>query len=388
MELNYAPPMIEILERLGCYPRYCVWELTLACNLRCRHCGSFAGEPRADELSLDECLRVAGELADLGCEKVTLSGGEPTLCAHWHEVGRALTERGVRVNIISNGWRWTAAHLEQARASGLANVAFSLDGLEEAHDAVRRAGSFERVVAAIDRSVAAGVLTSVITHINRKNGDSLLDLRRMLADRGVSSWQLQTGNPTGEMSHHPEMVVAPEDLLWIVPLVADMRRDQSAGPYVLAADNIGYFGRHEDVLRSETDGIPFWIGCRAGCQVIGIESNGNVKGCLSLPSTRHDEDRFVEGNLRESSLAEIWSRPGAFAYNRRFDVEQLGGFCGVCRYRDICRGGCSWTAFSRTGDRHDNPFCFYRQAVCAGRMDLLADGDQPSEEELAWARRG
>ena len=40
-------PMIELLSRLGYYPRFCVWELTLACNLRCLHCGSFAGDAPA-----------------------------------------------------------------------------------------------------------------------------------------------------------------------------------------------------------------------------------------------------------------------------------------------------------------------------------------------------
>ena len=32
--------------------------------------------------------------------------------------------------------------------------------------------------------------------------------------------------------------------------------------------------------------------------VLGIESNGNVKGCLSLPSQRHGHQGYVEGNVR------------------------------------------------------------------------------------------
>ncbi|MGA9657100.1 MAG: radical SAM protein, partial [Polyangia bacterium] len=58
-------------------PRACAWELTLGCNLRCRHCGSAAGPRRADELTLEECLRVADELGALGCQRATLTGGEP-----------------------------------------------------------------------------------------------------------------------------------------------------------------------------------------------------------------------------------------------------------------------------------------------------------------------
>ena len=146
--------MIELLQRLGYYPRFCVWELTLACELRCLHCGSHAGAQRESELSIEECRRLADELAALGCEKVTLGGGEPTLHPAWHEIGRRLSDQGVRVNVISNGWAWSQDRLEQARYAKLTNVAFSLDGLEQAHDAVRRKDSFRRVVAAIDLCVA------------------------------------------------------------------------------------------------------------------------------------------------------------------------------------------------------------------------------------------
>ena len=37
-------------------PIYAVWEITLACDLACRHCGSRAGRERPDELSTAECL--------------------------------------------------------------------------------------------------------------------------------------------------------------------------------------------------------------------------------------------------------------------------------------------------------------------------------------------
>ena len=41
--------MLAFLKRLGFRPYQVVWELTLACNMNCRHCGSRAGKPRPDE---------------------------------------------------------------------------------------------------------------------------------------------------------------------------------------------------------------------------------------------------------------------------------------------------------------------------------------------------
>ena len=71
-------------------PRYVVWEITLKCDLACRHCGSRAGRARAAELTLDECRDLAQQLADMGAEEVTLIGGEAYLAPHWLGVVRAV----------------------------------------------------------------------------------------------------------------------------------------------------------------------------------------------------------------------------------------------------------------------------------------------------------
>jgi radical SAM protein with 4Fe4S-binding SPASM domain len=360
--------MIEYLKRLGYYPRNVVWELTLACNLRCRHCGSRAGKARDDELSEAEALDVADQLAALGAERVTLSGGEPTLSPYWNKVGKRLTGHGVRVNIISNGKTWTAEHTRMAQEAGLESAAFSLDGLQEVHDRIRKKGSYAEVLSAFDTCRAGGLPTACVSHINKLNLHTLSDMRDLLNTHGVSSWQLQLGNPAGNMADNMDLVIVPKDLLEIVPEVARLRA-QDRLPKVFAADNVGYYGEYEKTIRDRGARVFFWVGCRAGCQVLGIESNGNIKGCLSLPSAMNQEDRFNEGNLRERSLTEIWCDDDAFAYNRKFSVDQLAGFCRTCRYNDICRGGCSWTAHSHTGNRFDNPFCYYRVAVEAGVIE-------------------
>jgi radical SAM protein with 4Fe4S-binding SPASM domain len=221
------------------------------------------------------------------------------------------------------------------------------------------------VMNALEVSREVGLKTAVVSHLNRLNFGQLDTLRSLLGSRGVSSWQLQLGNPAGNMNENRDLVVEPRDLLAIVPEIARLRQEP-VRPVVFAADNVGYYGEYEQAIRDRGARIWFWVGCRAGCQVLGIESNGNVKGCLSLPSVANGVKDFIEGNLRERSLTEIWCDERAFAYNRQFTVEQLTGFCRTCRYNDICRGGCSWTAFSNTGSRFENPYCYYRVAVEAG----------------------
>jgi radical SAM protein with 4Fe4S-binding SPASM domain len=375
--------MIDILKQVGYAPRACVWELTLACNLRCKHCGSIAGSKRDDEMSLEESLGVADQLAALGCRRVTLSGGEPTLNPDWDRIGKRLADHCIKVNLISNGWHWNATHVERAKAAGFCGAAFSLDGFQPEHDEFRQQGSFDRVLAAIDACVAGGLPVAVNTTVNKLNQHILRQLRDFIAERGVFSMQVQLATPSGNMGLHRDLVVDPADLVWLVPELAAICRLNTRKFFAVAADDIGYYGMPESGLRDDGGELPFWIGCRAGCQVVGIESNSSVKGCLSLPSAMHGETRFVEGNLRQRPLAEIWNSDAAFAYNRQWSESQLTGFCRVCRYRDFCRGGCTWTTYCHKGEGGEgNPFCFYYQAVRQGRFDLLTE--EPTAPELAF----
>ena len=57
--------MLEVFRRTGFFPRACGWELTLRCNMGCTHCGSLAGKAREDELTTDECLRLADQLVEV-----------------------------------------------------------------------------------------------------------------------------------------------------------------------------------------------------------------------------------------------------------------------------------------------------------------------------------
>ena len=58
-------------------PKQVVWELTLKCNLKCIHCGSSAGKPRPNELSLRESLKLCRDLAEINANEVCFMGGEP-----------------------------------------------------------------------------------------------------------------------------------------------------------------------------------------------------------------------------------------------------------------------------------------------------------------------
>jgi radical SAM protein with 4Fe4S-binding SPASM domain len=352
--------MLDLFRRLGFVPRRCTWEITLACNLRCGHCGSRAGEARPDELTTDEAFVVIDDLVALGCRDVTLAGGEPTLRADWPRLVERLAKQGVKVALISNGLTWSAEHTQTAKAAGIHRLAFSLDGLERTHDCVRKAASGHRkVLQAMDLCVAAQIPVVAVTHITRRSLPELESLHALLGEHRVTTWQVQLGVPSGNLTEERAMVLGPDEIADLLPRLVALRKSNRP-PRVVAADNVGYFGDLEEELRDSQARIKFWVGCRAGLEVMGIESNGDVKGCLSLPSGLNGRDDFVEGNLRKQRLHEIWNNPDAFAYNRRFRVEDLQGRCAGCEFGEVCRGGCTFSSVAHAGHPHDYPHCYYR----------------------------
>src|ERR1019366_7049410 len=96
-------------------------------------------------------------------------------------------------------------------------------------------------------------------------------------------------------------------------------------------------------------------GCSAGQNVIGIESDGKIKGCPSLGT-----GDFTGGNVRDMSLSDIWWTTRELRFFRNRTRGDLWGFCQNCYYADVCRGGCTWTAHSLFGKPGNNPYCHYR----------------------------
>jgi radical SAM protein with 4Fe4S-binding SPASM domain len=346
-------------------PVYVVWELTLRCDQPCTHCGSRAGDARASELSTAEALGVVAQLAAAGAREVVLIGGEAYLHPGFLEIVAALAAAGIRPTMTTGGRQITAALAGDMARAGLYLVSVSLDGLERTHDLMRAApGSFRSAMAALGHLGAAGIRTASNINVNRLNQGDLEALYPQLRDAGIGSWQVQLTAPLGRAADRPDLILQPFELLELVPRIAALKaRAFGDGILLMPGNNLGYFGPEEALLRSQTpDGRDHWQGCQAGRFVLGIESDGAVKGCPSL-QTAH----YVGGNLRERRLAEVWGGAPELAFARTRTVEDLWGHCRSCEFAATCLGGCTFTAHALLGRPGNNPYCHFRAREFARR---------------------
>jgi radical SAM protein with 4Fe4S-binding SPASM domain len=120
-------------------------------------------------------------------------------------------------------------------------------------------------------------------------------------------------------------------------------------------NNVGYFGPYESVWRGGGDDRVHWSSCNAGENTMGIEADGTIKGCPSLPTVG-----YAGGNVRDLTLEEIWRNTPELNFNLTRAGEELWGYCQGCYYADSCRGGCTWLSHSLFGRPGNNPFCHHR----------------------------
>lgn len=337
-------------------PIYAVWEVTLQCDLACRHCGSRAGHARSDELSTAECLDLVRQMAALGVMEVTLIGGEAYLREDWTDIVREIRAQGMSCTMTTGGRGITPEKARAAKEAGLESVSVSIDGNEATHDRLRGVkGSYQSAFQAMDLMRAAGVKVSTNTQINRLTLPELPELLEALAAHGGHSWQLQMTVPMGRAADEPEVLFQPYEMLQVFPLLGQLKkRADELKVRIWPGNNIGYFGPYESVLKG-TMPRGHMASCGAGRSTLGIEADGAIKGCPSLPT-----EAWTGGNIRDASLKDIWERSAPLRYTRDRTVEDLWGYCRTCYYADECRAGCTWTSFVFFGRAGNNPYCHHR----------------------------
>jgi nif11-class peptide radical SAM maturase 3 len=339
---------------------YAVWEITLKCNLACQHCGSRAGDSRTDELSTSEALDLVKQLAEVGITEVTLIGGEAFMRSDWLEIARAITDAGMVCGMTTGGFGISQDTAHRMKEAGIKVVSVSVDGLEATHDRLRgKLGSWQWAFKTMSHLKEAGISFGCNTQINRLSAPEFPSIYERIRDAGIFAWQIQLTVPMGNAADNNDLLLQPHELLDIYPMIARVAtKANQEGVKVQPGNNIGYYGPYERLLRGG-DAWSFWQGCSAGLSALGIEADGAIKGCPSLPTTA-----YTGGNIRDHSLRTIVEETEELRFNLGADTpqgtEHLWGFCKTCEFAELCRGGCSWTAHVFFDKRGNNPYCHHR----------------------------
>lgn len=285
-------------------PLYIAFGLTHRCNVHCRMCNLWQDGDIRREMTIDEINRWADWFDRIGVTTISLGGGEPFLRQDLPDVVRTLTERGIRVRLVTNGIAPTREMIERVWVAGARDVSISLDSLdEETHDYIcNKKGAWVKTLENIfhfseifDRRGSILMLNTVVSRLN------LHEIRKIVDFAGKIGFfvSLIPVHIAGEgekdlfLAYCPEFSIKKEDYPLLEEVYEDLLRRKRG-----MRDNIfnsSYFLRQS--LRFLMGMKPEWE-CDAGTLYLSMNPEGKVSACHRFAGENHDDYRSFIDFLR------------------------------------------------------------------------------------------
>ena len=171
-------------------------SVTDRCNFRCTYCmpAEIFGEsyqflPKDEILTFEEITRLGRIFAELGVNKLRITGGEPLLRTDLHRLIAMLSEiAGVEdITLTTNGYL-LAQQAQQLKDAGLQRVTVSLDTLDDEifKQMNGRGFSAQRVLQGIEKAAEVGLAPIKINAVVQKgvNDHTVVGLARYFKGTG------------------------------------------------------------------------------------------------------------------------------------------------------------------------------------------------------------
>lgn len=252
------------------------------CNFRCEHCCTtqLQRNKRKRHFTILDARELSRQADEMGLAQVVITGGEPLVFPDLDELIAALDPEKFYLVADTNGWLLDEKRARHLKSVGLDKIQLSLDSLDpREHDAFRRApGSHERVLRALDASLAAELNTIIATVVTRQRvrSEEFLEFLEFAKSKGVGVF-VTYAKPVGAWEGHFESLVTREDM-----------------------DYMRELEKKYNVFTHLTPGYGLDLGCIAVKRMISITKYGDVMPCPYI--------HVSLGNFFEEPLKEIVER--------------------------------------------------------------------------------
>ncbi|MEY2430249.1 MAG: PqqA peptide cyclase, partial [Verrucomicrobiota bacterium] len=293
-------------------------ELTYRCPLHCPYCSNPAQIASAGhELTTGEWIRVLHQAAELGALHVGFSGGEPLQRPDLAELVGAARAAGLYSNLITSSLGLSQVRAEELKQAGLDSVQISFQSDEQPlADRIAGTSAHAKKLEAAQRVRALGFPLTVNVVLHRGNIVRLEQIISLAEGLGAERLELANTQYYGW---------AFKNRLALLPTRAQIEQ----ATQIATAARKRLFGKMELLFV-----IPDYYSERPKPCMHGWGNRHltvNPSGCV-LPCPTAGEIKALRfDNVRERSLAWIWSESDAF--NRFRGTEWMPDPCRSCEFR-------------------------------------------------------
>ncbi|MCP4808970.1 MAG: radical SAM protein [Proteobacteria bacterium] len=266
-------------------PRTLLLLVNRGCNLRCSFCDLW-DDPQS--MPIERAIALLDEAVAIETKTLVITGGEPFMYKPLFQLVRAAKERGLSVNITTNGTliekRW-----DELVDSGVDSLSVSLDGLKETHERIRgQDGCHTRTWKGIRKLRAdSGIGLSVYFVVTSENIDELLPVYEQAREieAGFDFWPVNDA----------------EDLY--------LESEADRAKYEAAVDHIARDVAHvRERALFDKEGLAYHQGGVGRVRCLGLVDQYGVtyEGDL-LPCCVWGGEDLRVGNVFETPLSELWT---------------------------------------------------------------------------------
>jgi len=309
------------------YPVLSEIALTYRCNNACRFCYAYSPYRESAEMTTDEVKRVIDIIVDdAKVPSLSFTGGEPTLREDLFELITYGREKGLRMNLITNGRRCASKEFVQKLVdAGLNSAQVSIEGPNaEIHDYIVGApGAFEQTVQGVKNLRATDIYTHCNTTICRPNKDHLEELVDFLADElELTYFSMNMVIYTGTAAKlRDELQVKYSEIEPIVKQVKKRANNKGIQFVWYAPTPVCLFNPIANGLGAKS--------CACCDGLFSVDAEGGLLPCSSFSEP--------VGNLLQDGFEKVWyNRASKFWRAKDFAPEG----CKKCDKFDYCYGAC------------------------------------------------
>lgn len=285
-------------------PQSVAFNITSKCNFRCLHCYNNSGCNIYPDMTDEELISIAQQIANFKPINVCLCGGEPLLKGVVYKLIQILRKNSGNVSMVSNGYLINEDVGIKLKESGLGLIQFSLDGINNIqHDNFRQKNdSYNKVINAIQIMKDLNIDVVVAFSPNKININSFQKYINMCKSLKVNEIRIMPLIPMGRGSNISELLLTSDQYITLQQTILN---NKSKGISIEWGDPIDHLYR-----------MPNNAKMNASTYGMDIRSDGKLMVSGYLPLVVGDCLKHKLKELWDEGYDKIWSNNQVLKYTK------------------------------------------------------------------------